>query len=371
MRAYALIALISAVVTFFATWATLKVSHKYKLYPQIRARDVHTRPTPRLGGIGMFIGFLVALGSAGLFGWFRSVFAEPIHIIAIAVAATIITIIGFLDDLYDLDWTLKLAGQFIVAGILAWQGVQIISLPIAGLTIGSFGTSLVATVFITVLVMNAVNFIDGLDGLVSGVALIGTMTFFGYTYLLAQKTSPTNYFNSASLISAIVIGMCVGFLPLNWRPAKIFMGDTGAMLLGLLMATSALTVTGQIDPHMIGQDDLVPAFIPLILPLAILILPLLDFSLAVLRRLRAGKSPFAADRQHLHHRLQDLGHGHVGSVLVFYIWTALISVSCLLFFFWSWEWILLFDLVGAILATGYTIWPIIAKRMKGKSVVAN
>ncbi|MFM2321633.1 MAG: hypothetical protein RL612_780 [Actinomycetota bacterium] len=366
MRAYVLIALIAAVVTYLATWATLKVSHKYKLYPQIRARDVHTKPTPRLGGVAMFIGFLAAMGSAGLFGWFRSVFADPIHIAAIVAAAAIITLIGFLDDLYDLDWTLKLAGQFVVAGILAWQGVQIVSLPIGGLTIGSFGTSLVATVFLTVLVMNAVNFIDGLDGLVSGVALIGTLTFFGYTYLLAQKTSPTNYFNSASLISAIVIGMCIGFLPHNWRPAKIFMGDSGAMLLGLLMATSALTVTGQIDPHMVGQDDLLPAFIPLILPLAILILPLLDFSLAVLRRLRAGKSPFAADRQHLHHRLQDLGHGHVGSVLVFYIWTALISVSCLLFFFWPWGAILAFDLVGIILATLYTVWPLVRKRIKEK-----
>jgi UDP-GlcNAc:undecaprenyl-phosphate GlcNAc-1-phosphate transferase len=364
MRAYLLIALIAAVVTYLATWATLKISHKYKLYPQIRARDVHTKPTPRLGGVAMFIGFLAAIGAAASFGWFSSVFADPIHILAIIAAAAIITIIGFLDDLYDLDWTLKLAGQFVVAGVLAWQGVQIVSLPIGGLTIGSFGTSLVATVFLTVLVMNAVNFIDGLDGLVSGVALIGTLTFFGYTYLLAQKTSPTNYFNSASLISSIVIGMCIGFLPHNWRPAKIFMGDSGAMLLGLLMATSALTVTGQIDPHMVGQDDLLPAFIPLILPLAILILPLLDFSLAVIRRLRAGKSPFVADRQHLHHRLQDLGHGHVGSVLVFYIWTALISVSCLLFFFWPWQAILLFDLLGAALATGYTISPIIRRRIK-------
>ena len=362
MRAYMLVALISAVVTFALTWVTLKISHRYKLYPQIRARDVHTKPTPRLGGVAMFFGFVVALAAAGAFGWFKSVFADPVQILAIVGAAFLITLIGFLDDLYDLDWTLKLAGQFAVAGLLAWQGVQIISLPIAGLTIGSFGTSLVATVFLTVLVMNAVNFIDGLDGLVSGVVLIGTVVFFGYSYLLAQKTSPSNYFNLASLISAIVIGMCIGFLPLNWRPAKIFMGDSGAMLLGLLMATSALTVTGQIDPHMAGKDDLLPAFIPLILPLAILVLPLLDFTMAVLRRLRAGKSPFAADRQHIHHRLQDLGHSHVGSVLVFYIWTALISISCLLFFFFNWQAILAFAIVGATAASVYTIWPVIKKR---------
>jgi UDP-GlcNAc:undecaprenyl-phosphate GlcNAc-1-phosphate transferase len=315
----------------------------------------------------MFGGFAVALSVAGAFGWFRSVFAEPVQIIAIVVAAFMITLIGFLDDLYDLDWTLKLAGQFAVAGVLAWQGVQIISLPIAGLTIGSFGTSLVVTVFLTVLVMNAVNFIDGLDGLVSGVVLIGTLVFFVYSYLLAQETSPSNYFNLASLLSAIVIGMCVGFLPLNWRPAKIFMGDSGAMLLGLLMATSALTVTGQIDPHQAGKDDLLPAFIPLILPLAILVLPLLDFTLAVLRRLRAGKSPFAADRQHIHHRLQDLGHSHVGSVFVFYIWTALISLSCLMFFFLPVQGIVLFATLGTIAASAFTLWPIVKKRMGAKS----
>ena len=201
---------------------------------------------------------------------------------------------------------------------------------------------------------------------VAGVALISNGVFLIYSYLLARLTSPSNYFNLASLLSAIVIGMCVGFLPHNWRPAKIFMGDSGAMLLGLLMATSALTVTGQIDPHMAGKDDLVPAFIPLILPLAILMLPLLDFTMAVLRRLRAGKSPFAADRQHIHHRLQDLGHSHVGSVLVFYIWTALISLSCLLFFFWTWPFILLFFVLGGAGATVFTLWPLLKKRIGAK-----
>ncbi len=363
MRAYLLIMLISALITFVGTFATLRISHRYKLYPQIRARDVHTRPTPRLGGVAMFAGFALTMPIAGSLGWFKGVFAEPVHVYAILGAAFLITLIGFLDDLYDLDWSLKLAGQFVVAGILAWQGVQIVSLPIGGLTIGSFGISFVVTVFLTVLVMNAVNFIDGLDGLVAGVVLIGTAVFFTYSYLLAQQTSPTNYFNLASLLSAIVIGMCVGFLPFNWHRAKIFMGDSGAMLLGLLMATSALTVTGQIDPKLVSKGELVPAFIPLILPLAILILPMLDFTLAVLRRLRAGKSPFAADRQHIHHRLQDFGHTHLGSVLVFYVWTALISISCVLFFFVE-AWIVwLFLLLGTAASFTFTVWPVVRKRV--------
>jgi UDP-GlcNAc:undecaprenyl-phosphate GlcNAc-1-phosphate transferase len=351
VRAYLLTMLFAAVVTFFGTFATLRISHRYKLYPQIRARDSHTRPTPRLGGVAMFAGFLAAMAFSASLGWFHSVFVEPGRVLAIVGAAFLITLIGFLDDLYDLDWTLKLAGQFVVAGILAWQGVQIVSLPIAGITIGSFGLSFVATVFLTVLVMN-----------VAGVVLIGTTVFFAYSYLLSQQTSPTNYFNLASVLSAVVIGMCVGFLPYNWHRAKIFMGDSGAMLLGMLMAVSALTVTGQVDPHVAAKDDFLPAFIPLILPLAILVLPLLDFTLAVARRLRAGKSPFAADRQHLHHRLQDFGHTHLGSVLVFYVWTALISMTCLMFFFvpnWA---VWLFAFVGLIAASTFTVWPVLKNR---------
>jgi UDP-GlcNAc:undecaprenyl-phosphate GlcNAc-1-phosphate transferase len=366
MRAYLLMMAISATVTFLGTLAVLKLAHRYQIYPQIRARDVHTKPTPRLGGIAMFAGFLVTITVAGALGWFRSVYAEPIHIIAIVLAAFLITLIGFLDDLYDLDWSLKLAGQFLVAGILAWQGVQIVSLPIAGLTIGSFGISFLATVFLAVLIMNAVNFIDGLDGLVAGVVLIGTTVFFAYSYLLAMETSPTNYFNLASLLSAIVIGMCVGFLPLNWHRAKIFMGDSGAMLLGLLMATSALTVTGQIDPYSVSRGEIIPAFIPLILPLAILVLPLLDFALAVIRRLRAGKSPFAADRDHLHHRLQDFGHSHLGSVFVFYLWTALISLSCLSFFFFDIGAVSLFTSLGLAGCLLFTLWPSLRRRLRAR-----
>lgn len=367
MRAYFLMFLVAAVVTFFATFAVRRIAAKRNLHLEIRERDAHKTPTPRLGGVAMYAGFLVTLAVAWPLGWFSAVFANPGQVIAIVAAVTLITLIGVLDDLYDLDWTLKLAGQFIVAGIIAWQGVQIVSLPISGLTIGSFGISLVATVFITVLVMNAVNFIDGLDGLVAGVVFIGTAVFFAYTYLLAQEISPTNYFNLAGLLSAIVLGMCAGFLPHNWRPAKIFMGDSGAYQLGLLMATSGLAVTGQVDPGVLTRNDVIPALLPLVLPLSILVLPLLDFSLAVVRRVRAGKSPFSADRKHIHHRLQDFGHSHLGSVVVFYLWTTLISTSCLLFYFVSGRLVLAYFSVGLIGCLVFTLWPIIKKRLESKS----
>jgi UDP-GlcNAc:undecaprenyl-phosphate GlcNAc-1-phosphate transferase len=219
-------------------------------------------------------------------------------------------------------------------------------------------------VFLAVLIMNAVNFIDGLDGLVAGVVLIGTVVFFIYSYLLAQQISPTNYFNLATMLSAIVIGMCVGFLPHNWHVAKIFMGDGGALLLGLLMTTSALTVTGQIDPASLKRDDLVPAVLPLILPISILVLPLLDFALAVLRRVSAGKSPFSADRKHLHHRLQDFGHSHLGSVLVFYFWSASVSVSCLLLFLTNIVWVVVFAVLSISASLLFTVWPAVIKARK-------
>lgn len=354
-------------VTYLATFLVRKLAAKYDIYPKaIRSRDMHSRPTPRIGGVAMFLGFVASLLIAAPIGWFDVVFSDPTPIIAISVAALIITAVGFLDDIYDLDWTLKLAGQFIAAAVLAWNGVQIVSLPIFGITVGSFGVSFVVTVFLAVLIMNAVNFIDGLDGLVAGVVLIGTAVFFVYSYLLAQEVSPTNYFNLASMLSAIVIGMCLGFLPHNWHVAKIFMGDGGALLLGLLMTTSALTVTGQIDPASIKRTDLVPAILPLILPISILLLPLLDFVLAVLRRLAAGKSPFAADRLHLHHRLQDFGHSHLGSVLVFYFWSASVSVSCLLLFLTDLIWVVLFAVVSISASLLYTIWPALAKAKKRK-----
>jgi UDP-GlcNAc:undecaprenyl-phosphate GlcNAc-1-phosphate transferase len=369
MRFYLLVALVSAVVTFGLSWVIYKLSHRYRLYPKIRERDVHTRPTPRLGGIAMFLGIVIAVAVASQISWFRLVFAEPQQVWAILGAALIIVLIGVADDIWDLDWLTKLAGQIIAAGLLAWQGVQIVSLPIGGLTIGSSGMSLVITILAIVLVMNAINFIDGLDGLVAGVALIANGVFFVYSYLLAQETSPTDYFNLASLITAVLIGACAGFLPLNFHPAKLFMGDAGALLVGLLMATSAISVTGQIDPATLGRSQLLPAFLPILLPFAILVIPLLDFCLAVFRRLRAGKSPFSADRQHLHHRLLDMGHTHLQAVLIFYSWTAVISIGCLLLFVLQPYWYAFVFLgVGLVVCTLVTLAPL--NRGKRREIAA-
>jgi UDP-GlcNAc:undecaprenyl-phosphate GlcNAc-1-phosphate transferase len=371
-----LLALVTAIVTFGFSILVYKVALRFKLYPTIRERDVHTRPTPRLGGVAMFLGIVVAFGIAfavaSNFQLLAVVFADPTPVFAILGAALPIVLVGIADDLWDLDWMTKLAGQFVAAGLVAWLGVQIYSLPIGGLTVGSPWMSVAMTVIAIVLVMNAINFIDGLDGLVAGVALIANGVFFLYSYLLTVKTSPSNYFSLASVIAVILVGACAGFLPLNWHPAKMFMGDTGAMLVGLLMATSAIAVTGQLDPASVeglGKSNLLPAFIPIILPFAVLVIPLLDFGLAVLRRLQAGKSPFSADRKHLHHRLLDMGHAHLHAVLIFYGWTAVISIGCLLFFATHQLWIpITFLAVGLVVCTAITLAPL--GRRKAQEAVA-
>lgn len=323
--------------------------------------------------IGIVAAFVVAWLLAAQFPPLKIIFDDPEQIFAILGAALLIVLIGVADDIWDLDWMTKLAGQFLAAGLIAWKGVQVISLPLGDVTaIGSSWISLLMTVFAIVLVMNAVNFIDGLDGLVAGVALIANGVFFLYTYLLVQQTSPSNYFNLASLIAAVIVGACVGFLPLNWHPARLFMGDAGALLIGLLMATSAIAVTAQVNPNVstVGSAELMPAFIPILLPFAVLLIPLLDFSLAVFRRLRAGKSPFSADRKHLHHRLLDMGHSHLHAVLILYCWTAVASVGCALFFvlpsyFGISAWVALVFLIGGLLVcTALTLAPLSTRKAR-------
>ena len=340
-----LVALCGAVVSFLMSIVMWKVGIRFRLHPEIRERDVHTNPTPRLGGVAMYTGLLAALLVASQLPYFRVVFFDGNErtIVAILCAATLIVVMGVLDDVFDLDWTTKLIGQLLAAGLLAWLGgLQITQLPVGGpwgALVFSSWSSLALTLITVVVVMNMMNFIDGLDGLVAGVAIIANGTFFLYSYLVVQLTSPTAYFSLSTLLSAVICGVCLGFLPLNWHPAKLFMGDAGSLLVGLMMAVASMSITSTIDPKIafgngvqFSRAALAPAFLPVLLPVAILIVPVLDFSLAVVRRIAAGKSPFSADRKHLHHRLLDMGHSRLHATLIFYAWTAVISVGSLLFF---------------------------------------
>ena len=362
---YVLTAGIAAVISFAFSMVIWKLSTRYRLYPKIRERDVHTRPTPRLGGVAMFLGVAAAFGVGAFLPPLALVYSQPMHIWGLLGSALMIVLIGVADDIWDLDWFTKLAGQMLAASLLAWSGIQFLSFPLPGVIVAPAAwQSLVFTVFAIVLVMNAINFIDGLDGLVAGVAIIANGAFSVYVYIItAGPAGQSDYFNLAQLISAILIGACVGFLPLNWHPARLFMGDAGALLVGLLMAASTIAVTSQIDtellPDTVGSArQLFPALIPLLLPFAILIIPLLDFGLAVIRRLRAGKSPFSADRKHLHHRLLDMGHSHLHAVLILYAWTAAASIGMLLFLFIDTWWAALATVLGLLTCAIVTLSPL-------------
>lgn len=330
---YLLVALVAAVVTAIVSVVVLRLSRRFKLAPEVRERDVHRTPTPRLGGVAMFVGILAAFAVASMQPEFAPLFSRGNEMWALLGACALMATVGVLDDLLDLDWMVKLGAQLVSAGLLAANGVQIVSLPFGDtLIVGSSALNFVITVLLIALVMNAVNFVDGLDGLVAGVALIASGVFFVYARLLNEQIGRVDSVVIASFIAIVIVGICAGFLPFNWHRAKMFMGDTGALLIGLLMATSTVSVTGQLNPAALDQKLVLASYIPIILPIAVLAMPLADFSLAVFRRLRAGKSPFEADRQHLHHRLLDMGHSPVQAVLIFYVGTATVSVAVLLVF---------------------------------------
>jgi UDP-GlcNAc:undecaprenyl-phosphate GlcNAc-1-phosphate transferase len=242
----------------------------------------------------------------------------------IFLAATFLVLLGMIDDRFELDAITKLAGQALAAGILLIYGVQIFWLPINGVMTLPASIGQLLTIVVVLVAINAVNFIDGLDGLAAGIVAISGAAFFAFAYLLAVINGFSRA-GSPSLITAIIIGICIGFLPHNVFPAKIFMGDSGSMLLGLLLAASSITLTGQIDPNAISSEDLGPTLLPLALPFAVLAIPLFDLFSAIFRRLRAGKSPFASDKEHIHHRIMRSGNSQVRTTFIMYLWTATIS----------------------------------------------
>ncbi|MFS0698912.1 glycosyltransferase family 4 protein [Cellulomonas sp. 179-A 4D5 NHS] len=337
MRVYLLLLLVSAATTYLMTPLARWCALRFGAITAVRDRDVHAIPTPRLGGLAMLVGLLVALTVASGLPFLSSVFTDPRPIWGLAGGATTVCLLGVADDIWDLDWVTKLVGQVLGAGFMAWQGVLLFQLPIFGdVVIGSERVWQALTVLVVVVAMNAVNFVDGLDGLAAGMIGIGGTAFFLYSYWLTILTvdgGRGNYANLATLVLAVLVGMCVGFLPHNVYPARIFMGDSGSMLLGLVIAAATIILTGQLDASALPANDgaallprqQIPVFVPILLPVAVLLLPLLDMGLAVVRRVGAGKSPFHPDRMHLHHRLLSLGHSHRSAVGIMWIWTVVFA----------------------------------------------
>ena len=333
---YLMVAAVAASGSYLVTPIARAVATKIGAVAKPRDRDVHAVAIPRMGGVALFVGFALALFVAAQLPTLRDAFHDGPELPWIVVAAGLICAIGVLDDKYELDSLTKLAGQVVATGLMVTLGgVQLAFIYIPwggnGTVVLSRDVAIPLTILLTVLTINAVNFIDGLDGLAAGVITIGAVAFFLYSYHLAQDHF-AQVAGPPTLISAAIAGTCAGFLPYNFFPARIFMGDSGSMLVGLMLSAAATTATTNADTQGFAKPvDSLPLFLPLLLSLAVLAVPFVDLVLAVVRRMRKGQSPFAPDKQHLHHRLLELGHSHRRAVLLMYFWVALLSFGCTAF----------------------------------------
>lgn len=332
MREYLTVFLVAAVITYLLGVVAREIALRTGAVAKVRDRDVHAIPIPYFGGVAMLgglgAGFVVARQLPFLSLSDDQIFKDAGVVL---VAGALICAVGVLDDLLELDALTKFGGQLVAAGFLVFFEVQYYSFQLPGGDQIALDTTqaALASVVVVVATVNAVNFVDGLDGLAAGVVGIGAVAFFVFSYQIAAINNETLAI-SAALLTAALAGATAGFLPHNFFPARIFMGDSGSMLIGLVLAGSALTLTGQfpaLDMQGGGGGDAswLPTLLPIILPIAILIVPFVDLVLAVVRRTRAGRSPFAPDKQHLHHRLLEIGHSHRRAVLIMWLWAGLIA----------------------------------------------
>jgi UDP-GlcNAc:undecaprenyl-phosphate GlcNAc-1-phosphate transferase len=324
-RWYIVVFAVAAFATWLATFAVRAMAKRHSLLVTPDDRRVHERPTPTAGGAAMYFGMLVAIAVASQLPVFGPVFRGSSAPLGVVIAATVIFGVGLVDDVREMSPPAKLAGQVLAGTVLYFFGVNMLyfHVPLAQTTLElSPSWAVLGTVLWVAVMANSVNFIDGLDGLAAGIVAIGAGAFFVYSHQLGVVGN-IQASNAGPLIAVIAIGLCVGFLPHNFHPAKIFMGDAGSMLLGVLVAASTLAVVGQDSYQFSGRTYFF--FAPIIIPFFILGIPLLDTVFAVVRRAGQRTSPAVADLSHLHHRLMRLGHGHRAAVLILWAWTALLS----------------------------------------------
>lgn len=332
MREYVYVFLVALVTTYLLVPLMRTVAVRVGAFTEVRERDVHVVPIPRLGGVAMFLGYASATLVAWRMPFLRQVF-ESGELVGILVGAGVVCLVGAIDDVRELDALTKLGGQLVAAAIIAFSGVQFFSLPLGVVTVLPAPLLVLLTIFIVILCINAVNFIDGLDGLAAGLVAIAAVAFFIYSYLISASYAPPNVFSSATFVSAALAGACLGFLPHNVFPARLFMGDSGALTLGLLLAAATILNVGQIDPAQVSRNQLAATILPLLIPISIMLLPLLDVVWAVARRTARGQRPWDADSQHLHHRMLQIGHGHRRAVLLLWLWAFVVAMGSVSFVF--------------------------------------
>ena len=328
---YLLIGAVAAVVTFATTPVVGWIARRFGWVYLPNDRTVHQTPLPDVGGLAMYVGFLAAMGAAWATDSFDLLFRSNSEPLGVVIAATIIFAVGFIDDIREVSAPAKVAGTVLAGLALVQFGVVMFSFRLPfyeGPIILADDLKPLVTVLWLLGITTAINLIDGLDGLAAGIVAIGAFAFFLYSQELTDS-SLLDITNIGPLLAITAVGVCVGFLPHNFNPARIMMGDGGALLLGLLLAVSTSVVGGRTDSfgetggEFVGQTYFFLA--PLAIPLLILGVPMFDLVFAVIRRATGRKSLANADKGHLHHRLMDLGHGHRRSVVILWTWTALLS----------------------------------------------
>lgn len=339
IREYLLTGATATIVTFLLVGPVRLLALKLGAVAWPRGRDVHVTPTPRWGGLAMVGGVVAGVAMAYQLPALRLAFdaftgGTP-EVVWVVGAGLILAGVGALDDRFELDALTKLAGQTTAAGVLVLGGVQFSALwvPWGGgaTSTGSFvllgqEQGVLLTVVLTVALVNAMNFVDGLDGLAAGVGLIAAAAVGAFAIGLVRLNGNDPSVYSPALIAAVLAGACLGFLPHNFNPSRIFMGDSGSMLIGLMLAAATTSASGRLSFSADADGgDVLALFSPLIVLAAVVLVPLLDLLMAVVRRTRAGMSPFSPDKMHLHHRLLEIGHSHRRAVLLIYLWAALLA----------------------------------------------
>jgi UDP-GlcNAc:undecaprenyl-phosphate/decaprenyl-phosphate GlcNAc-1-phosphate transferase len=370
---YLLVGICALVITFMVTpivrWGAVRMG----AVDRPSDRKVHAHPTPTLGGFAMALGILGAGLLAFYMPEFRAKFVDSSELLGIGAGAIAIFFLGAVDDVHDLPAPVKLAGQIFAAGIVFLSGVQMrfLLLPGGDVLALSDDFSVLLTIAWLVAMINAVNLVDGLDGLAAGLVAIAAASFFVYTFNLEVGGFNVAQ-SSAPLVAIIIVGVTLGFLRHNFFPAKIFMGDSGSMLLGLILGGA--TVAG-IGSQGVGvstaaanpTSQVFLAYFPLLIPLAVIAIPLADTLFAIIRRARKRRSVFHADKEHLHHRLMDLGHGHRQAVIVMYIWSALAAGAGLAFSFLDRSEVIFALPIAVAAIVLYTVFPVITKAIQDRT----
>jgi len=369
MREYLFVLIIAAAVTYLLTPLVRRGAIAMHAQHAPRERDVHTAPVPLLGGIAMYGGLAAGLLVAERLSYLAQAFPASRTVNGLLLAGGLLIIVGIVDDRWGLGAISKMAGQIAAGGILVWSGAYLPWIPGPGseYVLLEPALSYTVTILIIVATINAVNFIDGLDGLAAGVVGISAVAYLIYSYTLTNSVGIPSQ-SVPAVASAVLAGICIGFLPHNFHPARIFMGDTGSMLLGLLLAYGPIESFATLDQNILvtyhGADPVnrFPVILPLLIPVAIWSIPYTDMLLAVIRRTAKGMSPFDADRQHLHHRLQNMGHSHRQSVLLMYLWAALfvslvVGLSVVRIALWWFAVITLAAIAALVLATAPKLRP--------------